>query len=87
MKNTKTASHKSSSQLPDNFSLHQNSAAREKKSIRYPFSGPTVKLSPPCPYCSSQTGLVIIRFENDLGFVRCARCDAALYSLCGEVAR
>lgn len=52
-----------------------------------PFSNGSVKLSPPCPYCEYHTGLIIIRFENDKGFVRCGRCDAALYSLCGEVAK
>ncbi|MEM6752673.1 MAG: hypothetical protein AAF630_06875 [Cyanobacteria bacterium P01_C01_bin.38] len=90
MKKKNIASVVTSSQLKkSDFSLQQISISREKcckeknqkKSIRYPHSNGTVKLSPPCPYCFNQTGLVIIRFKDDSGFVRCARCDAALYSL------
>lgn len=48
---------------------------------RYPYSGDCISLSKPCPYCDYGRGLIIIRFKDDLGFVRCGRCDAALFSL------
>lgn len=63
------------------FSLQQNSISREKKINRFPHSNGTVKLSPPCQYCGYQTGLVIVRWLSDLGFVKCGRCDAAHFSI------
>lgn len=55
----------------------------------YPHSQGDINLSKHCPYCGYRTGLIIIRFKDDIGFVRCGRCDAALYSLAeiGEVAK
>ena len=88
MKNKKIASVVAGSQKSKSggFSLQQNyltkeKNSREKKLNRYPHSNGTVKLSPPCPYCRYQTGLVIVRWLSDLGFVRCGRCDAALFSI------
>lgn len=52
--------------------------------MKAPYSQGTTPLSSPCPACGYTTGLRIIRYERDPGFVRCGRCDSALYSL-GEV--
>lgn len=49
--------------------------------LKRPTSNGSIRLSSPCPYCRYNTGLVIIRFKDDLGFVRCGRCDAALFSI------
>lgn len=58
--------------------------------MKNPYSQDAIALISPCPSCQYQRGLVIIRFTNDLGFVRCGRCDSALYSVsdrqAGEVA-
>lgn len=80
-KNNASVVASSQSKKKSDFILQQNSVVREKKLNRYPTSNGTVKLSSPCPYCGHHTGLIIIRFKEDSGFVRCGRCDAALYSL------
>ncbi|MBD2415937.1 hypothetical protein FACHB389_30165 [Nostoc calcicola FACHB-389] len=49
--------------------------------MKAPYSQGTTVLQSPCPSCQYQRGLVIIRFKDDLGFVRCGRCDAPLYSV------
>lgn len=85
MAHIKTASRKSGSQNKINkilgYSLQQNYLTKEKTLERYPYSNWTVKLSPHCHYCGYQTGLVIVRWHDDLGFVRCCRCDSALFSI------
>ena len=45
------------------------------------YSQNAIALISPCPSCQYQRGLVIIRFKDDSGFVRCGRCDAWLYSI------
>lgn len=56
----------------------------------YPHSGDRIPLSAPCRACGYNSGLVIIRFKDDIGFVRCGKCDAPQYSVAsqqeGEVA-
>ena len=54
---------------------------KSNKAKRYPHSDGSINLSKPCPYCNYPRGLIIIRFKDDKGFVRCGRCDAALYSM------
>jgi hypothetical protein len=49
--------------------------------MKNPYSQGAIALTTPCPSCKYQRGLVIIRFKDDLGFVRCGRCDSALYSV------
>lgn len=49
--------------------------------MKAPYSQNTALLSSPCPACGYSRGLIIIRFTNDLGFVRCGKCDSALYSV------
>lgn len=66
--------------------LAKNFRDKEK---HYPHSDRCINLSKPCPYCDYGRGLIIIRFKDDIGFCKCGRCDAALYSLpeVGEVAK
>lgn len=70
---------------------YQSSEKSKKSNFgkHYPHSQGSVNLSTPCPYCDYTRGLIIIRFQDDKGFVRCGRCDAALFSLAedGEVAK
>ena len=47
----------------------------------YPHSGDRIPLSAPCRACGYGSGLLIIRFKDDIGFVRCGSCDAPLYSI------
>lgn len=58
--------------------------------MKAPYSQSTARLTTPCPACGYARGLIIVRYKNDPGFVRCGRCDAALYSVrdrqSGEVA-
>ncbi len=58
--------------------------------MKNPYTQGAIALINPCPSCKYQRGLVIIRYEHDLGFVRCGKCDSALYSVSdcqvGEVA-
>lgn len=56
-------------------------SGKSNKGKRYPHSDRSINLSKPCPYCNYPRGLIIIRWRGDLGFVKCGRCDAALYSL------
>ena len=49
--------------------------------MKNPYSQGVIALTTPCPSCQYQRGLVIIRFTNDLGFVRCGKCDVPLYSV------
>ena len=55
--------------------------------VNRPRSNGSVQLYSPCRTCGYGRGLVIIRFDNDLGFVRCGQCDAALYSQAEQQAR
>lgn len=59
---------------------YQNSE-KSNKPKRYPCSDGSINLPKPCPYCNYERGLKIIRFKNDKGFCKCARCDAALFSI------
>jgi len=58
-----------------------------KCSHDHPHSNGRVKLSSPCRSCEYSYGLIIIRFREDKGFIRCGCCDSALYSVeqAGEV--
>lgn len=67
-------------QHPPKNNQYQNSGI-SNKGKRYPHSDRNINLSKPCPYCDYATGLTIIRWHDDLGFVKCGRCDAALFSL------
>jgi len=49
--------------------------------MKAPYSQGTTLLQSSCPACNYTKGLIIIRFKDDLGFVRCGFCDAALYSV------
>ena len=51
------------------------------KAPRYPYSQNDVVLVPACRACGFGYGLLIVRFENDRGFVRCGACDAALFAV------
>ncbi|OKH41139.1 hypothetical protein NIES2101_34765 [Calothrix sp. HK-06] len=46
---------------------------------RHPHSQSRIALNSPCRACGYRHGLLIVRFENDLGFIRCGRCDGAQY--------
>lgn len=58
--------------------------------MKAPYSQGTAMLASPCPACGYRSGLIIVRFKDDLGFIRCGRCDSPLYSVSdrqsGEVA-
>jgi len=58
-----------------------------KRSHDLPYSNGRVKLSSLCPSCGYTHGLIIIRFREDKGFIRCGQCDVALHSVeqAGEV--
>lgn len=49
--------------------------------MKAPYSQGTTLLQSPCPACNYTKGLIIIRFKDDLGFIRCGFCDSPLYSL------
>lgn len=49
--------------------------------MKAPYSQRAIALTTPCRACGYERGLIIIRFTNDLGFVRCGKCDSALYSV------
>ncbi|MEO1431607.1 MAG: hypothetical protein AAFV71_21625 [Cyanobacteria bacterium J06633_8] len=66
----------------DNYSRnYQNNQYSQKPKIRYPYSQGSINLSKHCPYCNYERGLIIIRYEDDAGFCKCGKCDAALFSL------
>lgn len=58
--------------------------------MKNPYTQSAIALPAPCRACGYERGLVIIRYEHDLGFVRCGKCDSPLYSVSdrqtGEVA-
>lgn len=62
----------------------------KRQEINHPYSNGCVLLSHCCPNCKYHRGLLIVRFDGDPGFVRCGKCDVALYSVAerqaGEVA-
>ncbi len=47
--------------------------------LHYPYSQSNVILVSPCRACGYRHGLVIVRFEEDLDFIRCGQCDGAQY--------
>ncbi len=49
--------------------------------LRYPHSQSGIVLTSPCRACGYGHGIVIIRVENDLGFIRCGRCDSPQYAV------
>lgn len=49
--------------------------------MKNPYSQRAIALPTPCRACSYKRGLVIIRFKDDSGFVRCGRCDSPQYSI------
>lgn len=49
--------------------------------MKNPYTQGAIALSTPCRACGYERGLVIIRYERDLGFVRCGKCDSPLYSV------
>lgn len=49
--------------------------------MKAPYSQGTAPLSSPCLACGYTTALIIIRYERDLGFLRCAKCDSPQYSI------
>ena len=49
--------------------------------MKNPYSQGAIALTIPCRACSHKHGLIIIRYENDPGFVRCGGCDAPQYSI------
>lgn len=55
--------------------------------MKHPYSGDRVKLLSPCRNCAYLYGLVIIRFKDDAGFIRCGGCDSPLYSVAEQQAR
>lgn len=56
----------------------ENQALSPKKA---PYSGSAIALPTPCRACGYGRGLIIIRHEDDLGFVRCGKCDSPQYSV------
>jgi hypothetical protein len=52
-----------------------------KEKQRYPHSKDAITLTSPCRACGYSRGLVIVRFDSDLGFIRCGQCDGAQYAV------
>jgi hypothetical protein len=49
--------------------------------LKRPYSQDSIKLATPCRACGYTKGLIIIRYEGDMGFVRCGWCDSALFAV------
>lgn len=52
---------------------------------RYPHSQGEAVLTSRCQACGYGQGIVIIRFKDDPGFVRCGRCDSPQYAVVERV--